>query len=103
MRPCDQSKRIHIAAQIGPLSGTQAPVDCDKQTDRRTEEPEISLDLFKSGDVVAPACSESSVQLRAEALMPGYIRLTQVFRKIRILTGERSPIGPRNLFYRLGR
>lgn len=45
-------ERVNIAAEVGPLSGSELALDGDEEPDRRAEELEIALLLGEPGGVV---------------------------------------------------
>src|SRR5215469_7903609 len=58
-------QRMNIAAEIGPLAGTEAAIDGDEQSDRHVEELVIALVLVKPRRGVVAIDRERAVKLHA--------------------------------------
>ena len=74
------------------MPGAEPAVDSDEDTDRRTEEHEITLNLLKPCFGVLPVDLKRAVQLRAEVGASGFIRLPEFFRAFGILGFERAQV-----------
>src|SRR5580692_11934492 len=59
----EERQRVDIAAEIGPLAGTELAVDGDEQRDRRIEEFEIALVLGEPSLGIVAGDAERAVEL----------------------------------------
>src|SRR5271156_3008581 len=84
MAACEQREGLHIAAEIGPLAGTELAIDGDEQRHWRIEEFVIALEFPEPAFSVVTVDAERAVKLYAVILAPRLVGLPHRLRIDRI-------------------